>query len=148
MDLDFTGRGNKSSQRVECSLQLFFFWLSQTTLFLSCWGELSSCDASHSFLLFVMEYDLSVARARDPLIAITVFAFIALLSTGMRLGSRRIRQLSFAKDDYLMVAALVWMIPRRFLSSNWLILNSSACLFPLAFNSLVSNKPHAMLFKV
>lgn len=95
-----------------------------------------------------MEYDLSVARARDPLIAITVFAFIALLSTGMRLGSRRIRQLSFAKDDYLMVAALVCMIPRRFLSSNWLILNSSACLFPLAFNSLVSNKPHAMLFKV
>ena len=65
-------------------------------------------------------YDLSDARARNPLIVISVVAFLAILSTGLRLESRRIRHISLARDDYLMIAALVGVIPRAVFSSKQL----------------------------
>ena len=89
-------------------------------LFFANYSERFGCDASHLYLLIVMEYDLSVPLARDPLIVIAVFAFIAILSTGLRLESRRIRQIPLARDDYLIVAALVGMIPRAVFSSKQL----------------------------
>jgi hypothetical protein len=52
-------------------------------------------------------YDLSVSRARDPLIAITVFAAIGVLTTALRLKSRQMRQISLEIDDFLMLGALV-----------------------------------------
>jgi hypothetical protein len=61
-------------------------------------------------ILLLMAYDLSVAKARNPLILIAVFGFISILATGLRLKSRRMRLLSLARDDYLMVAALVRVI--------------------------------------
>jgi hypothetical protein len=54
-----------------------------------------------------MAYDLSPAAARNPLIAITVFGFIAVLSTCARLQSRRIRKLDLGIDDWFMVVGLV-----------------------------------------
>jgi hypothetical protein len=59
-----------------------------------------------------MEYGLGVARARDPLIAIAIFSCIAILCTALRLESRRIRQIPLARDDYLMIGALVGIISR------------------------------------
>jgi hypothetical protein len=85
-----------------------------------------------------MEYDLSVATARNPLIAITVFGFIAILATGLRLQSRRIRQLSFATDDYLMIASLVHVVPSAVVYSKQLIMDSSSYSFASASNLFVS----------
>ncbi|KAL3420924.1 integral membrane protein [Phlyctema vagabunda] len=53
-----------------------------------------------------MGYDLTVPRARDPLIAITVFAAVAVVTTGLRLRARKMRDMRFLLDDYFMLAAL------------------------------------------
>ncbi|KAH6720847.1 hypothetical protein BKA61DRAFT_470111, partial [Leptodontidium sp. MPI-SDFR-AT-0119] len=52
-------------------------------------------------------YDLSVPHARDPLILVTVFAVLALITTGLRLKSLNLRGMSIGVDDYLMFAGLV-----------------------------------------
>jgi len=54
-----------------------------------------------------MTYDLSVGRARDPLVAITIFASICIITTALRLKSRQMRKLALGLDDFLMLAALV-----------------------------------------
>lgn len=54
-----------------------------------------------------MAYDLSVSKARDPLIAITVFAAIGIATTALRLKSRQMRQIALGIDDWFMLAALV-----------------------------------------
>ncbi|KUJ23478.1 uncharacterized protein LY89DRAFT_728223 [Mollisia scopiformis] len=53
-----------------------------------------------------MAYDLSVATARNPLIAITVFVAIAIATTALRFEARRMRKVPLAADDYLLLAAL------------------------------------------
>jgi hypothetical protein len=58
-----------------------------------------------------MVYSLSIGRARDPLIAITIFATIAVVTTGLRIRARKMRNLSLATDDYLMACALVSQRP-------------------------------------
>jgi hypothetical protein len=54
-----------------------------------------------------MVYDLSISKARDPLVAITVFAAIGVLTTALRLKSRQIRHIALGVDDFLMLGALV-----------------------------------------
>ncbi|TVY55465.1 hypothetical protein LCER1_G005589 [Lachnellula cervina] len=54
-----------------------------------------------------MGYDLSVSRARDPLIVITVFLAIALVMVVLRLRARRLRGSAFGFDDGFMLAAMV-----------------------------------------
>ena len=73
-----------------------------------------------------MAYDLSVAEARNPLIAITVFAIIAIVFTGLRLQSRRVRRVPLASDDYLMVAALVRVVLAIFCSKQLIQTSSSS----------------------
>ncbi|KAJ5053864.1 uncharacterized protein L3040_000154 [Drepanopeziza brunnea f. sp. 'multigermtubi'] len=53
-----------------------------------------------------MAYDLSVAKARDPLITIAVFIVIAIVTCLVRLQSRKMRSVSLGLDDYLMLGAL------------------------------------------
>ncbi|KAH9219105.1 hypothetical protein DL95DRAFT_457573 [Leptodontidium sp. 2 PMI_412] len=55
-------------------------------------------------------YDLSVPHARDPLILVTVFAVLALITTGLRLKSLNLRGMSIGVDDYLMFAGLFFVI--------------------------------------
>jgi hypothetical protein len=55
----------------------------------------------------MMAYDLSVAKARNPLIVITVFAAIGVATTILRLQSRKMRNINLGIDDYFMLAALV-----------------------------------------
>jgi hypothetical protein len=54
-----------------------------------------------------MAYDLSVAKARNPLIVITIFAAIGVATTILRLKSRKMRNINLGIDDYFMLAALV-----------------------------------------
>lgn len=54
-----------------------------------------------------MAYDLSSRATRDPLIATTVIAVFAVLTTAIRLKARRMRKMRFTLDDYLMFATLV-----------------------------------------
>lgn len=95
-----------------------FFFYSSYYLLLCLRRRDFWCHASHSCLLVIMAYDLSVAEARNPLIAITVFAIIAIVFTGLRLQSRRVRRVPLASDDYLMVAALVRVVLAIFCSNN------------------------------
>jgi len=53
-----------------------------------------------------MVYDLTVRRARDPLIAITVFLAIGIATTAVRLKSRSMRDITLGIDDYLILGAL------------------------------------------
>ncbi|KAI9056109.1 hypothetical protein LZ554_001037 [Drepanopeziza brunnea f. sp. 'monogermtubi'] len=53
-----------------------------------------------------MAYDLSVEKARDPLITIAVFIVIAVVTCLVRLQSRKMRNVSLGLDDYLMLGAL------------------------------------------
>lgn len=54
-----------------------------------------------------MGYDLSVSRARDPLIVITIFVVVALVTVVLRLQARRLRKTPFGLDDGFMLAATV-----------------------------------------
>jgi MFS superfamily sulfate permease-like transporter len=60
-----------------------------------------------------MAYDLTNSRARDPLIVMVVFTFIAILTTFMRLKARHLRSLPLGLDDYLMLVALVRTVHLR-----------------------------------
>jgi hypothetical protein len=55
----------------------------------------------------MIAYDLSVARALDLLIVITVFAAIGIATTILRLESRKMRKIDLGLDDYFMLVALV-----------------------------------------
>jgi hypothetical protein len=59
-----------------------------------------------------MGYDLSVSRARDPLIVITVFLAIAVVTVVLRLQARRLRRSAFGFDDGFTLAAMVMAIFR------------------------------------
>jgi len=54
-----------------------------------------------------MGHDLSVSRARDPLIVITVFLAVAIVTVVLRLQARRLRRSAFGFDDGFMLAAMV-----------------------------------------
>jgi hypothetical protein len=60
-----------------------------------------------------MAYELNIARARDPLIAITVFALLAIFTTVLRLKAMQTRQIALRLDDFLMLAALVRPVCRE-----------------------------------
>ncbi|KAH7418087.1 hypothetical protein BKA64DRAFT_187790 [Cadophora sp. MPI-SDFR-AT-0126] len=53
-----------------------------------------------------MVYDLTIGKARDPLIAITVFIAIGIATTAVRLKSRSMRDVTLGIDDYLLLGAL------------------------------------------
>jgi hypothetical protein len=81
-------------------------------------------------------YDLSVPTARDPLIAITIFVIIAIVTTIVRIQARKLKHISLGLEDFLLLAALVshdFMAPRVIL-----IWSSSVCASRLEFNLLVS----------
>lgn len=56
-------------------------------------------------------YDLSVANARDPVVAATVLAVLATLMTMLRYAIRVVQRAGFGWDDGLILAALVPFIP-------------------------------------
>lgn len=58
-------------------------------------------------------YDLSVANARDPVVAATVLAVLATLMTLLRYTIRVVQRAGFGWDDGLMLAALVPFITLR-----------------------------------
>lgn len=78
-----------------------------------------------------MVYDLSVSRARDPLIAITVFAAFGVLTTALRLKTRQMRKVALGVDDFLMLAALVRAPP---LCGLLVMLTMYAAVLPVCFD--------------
>jgi hypothetical protein len=53
-------------------------------------------------------YDLSVANARQPVVASAVRAVLATIMTLIRYANRLVQKASFGWDDFLILGALVW----------------------------------------
>lgn len=54
-------------------------------------------------------YDLSVANARQPVVASTVLAVLATLMTLLRYANRLVQKAPFGWDDFLILGALVFI---------------------------------------
>ena len=54
-----------------------------------------------------------VSGTRDPLIAVTVFAVLDLITSTMRFVSRKIKRVPFGLDDWCILVAQVRMMSSR-----------------------------------
>lgn len=70
---------------------------------------LESCTRKFTMILTSLRpYDLSVANARQPVVASTVLAVLATIMTLIRYANRLVQKSGFGWDDFLILGALVW----------------------------------------
>jgi hypothetical protein len=80
-------------------------------------------------------YDLSVANARQPVVASTVLAVLATIMTLLRYANRLVQKAAFGWDDFLILGALVRFIINT--SPLGLRLNKRIALFICRVDSLL-----------